>query len=551
MQFNKKILSKINSQSVIVSLCLFAVCLGTQQIQTVAWNTGIIEFARDSVGILMAVIIFTNYKRNDFVKYKTPYIIWSVIGTISGIVLIPLAIRNRADYLKADTLIIFLGTFMMGYCVIHTVISFFIEKYRPKFYLPLFIMWIVMLILMITSRSDYLWPECYFVLFLCYYMTPQTPNQRSNVTIGLINGIILGYIAIQAHALLCRPYDRVRYYGNFCNPNHNSMFLCVCLAAILAKILFVTKENKNKAIKSFYFFLAGSCYSLICMTMCRSGYLAALCATVFFLIAYCRIKKKTIYIKMGGLLFSIFVTMLPLTYLAVRYIPTIHPHVLFYFQEGYSDLRVHSWDEWDSEKYVTFKQMLQGVMERFGNIKDALETLQDAGNNDTFDDSLKVASYSAYIPMEISASASIEIADTDNDFNPKKVPALSEEESANSLVVRYTIYKWYFSHLSLRGMPYDEQGFQLTQNHWIQDTHNIYLDYGINFGYPVMVLFTIFIWWGIGRLTNQGLRTTDIRKLTCLLIALIPPIFGLSEFAWGTGTISTVALYLSFKEMFT
>lgn len=551
MQFNKKILSKINSQSVIVSLCLFAVCLGTQQIQTVAWNTGIIEFARDSVGILMAVIIFTNYKRNDFVKYKTPYIIWSVIGTVSGIVLIPLAIRNRADYLKADTLIIFLGTFMMGYCVIHTVISFFIEKYRPKFYLPLFIMWIVMLILMITSRSDYLWPECYFVLFLCYYMTPQTPNQRSNVTIGLINGIILGYIAIQAHALLCRPYDRVRYYGNFCNPNHNSMFLCVCLAAILAKILFVTKENKNKAIKSFYFFLAGSCYSLICMTMCRSGYLAALCATVFFLIAYCRIKKKTIYIKMGGLLFSIFVTMLPLTYLAVRYIPTIHPHVLFYFQEGYSDLRVHSWDEWDSEKYVTFKQMLQGVMERFGNIKDALETLQDAGNNDTFDDSLKVASYSAYIPMEISASASIEIADTDNDFNPKKVPALSEEESANSLVVRYTIYKWYFSHLSLRGMPYDEQGFQLTQNHWIQDTHNIYLDYGINFGYPVMVLFTIFIWWGIGRLTNQGLRTTDIRKLTCLLIALIPPIFGLSEFAWGTGTISTVALYLSFKEMFT
>ena len=99
-------------------------------------------------------------------------------------------------------------------------------------------------------------------------------------------------------------------------------------------------------------------------------------------------------------------------------------------------------------------------------------------------------------------------------------------------------------------MPYKEQGFQLTPTHWVQDTHNIYLDYGINFGYPVMILFTIFIWWGIGRLTGRGNRTKNTVQLTCLLFLLVPPVFGLLEFIWGAGTIYTVVFYMAFKEMF-
>lgn len=548
MHFLKKAAGKINLQTTLVSLCILGVCIGTQQIQTVAWNTGIIEFARDSLGVLMAVIIFTNYKWSDFVKYKIPYIIWSGVGILAGAIGIPIAFRQRLDFLKADTVIIALGILLMGYCIIHTFITFFIEKYRPKFYLPLFIIWIVMMVLMIFSRSDYLWPECYFVLFLCYYMTPQTPIQRKNVTTGLVNGMILGFVLIQAHSLLCRPYDIIRYQGNFCNPNHNSMFLCMCLAAILSKILFETKENGKKITRIFYFLLAEADYAFICMTMCRSGYLAAFVVTIFFLIAYCCIRKKRIFFRMGLLLVSLFVAALPLTYCAVRYIPTIHPHVLFYFQEGYSENRVHSWDERDSWKYVSFDLVLQGVLGRIENLKTALDDLQGEKNPSVpMPESLQLASRFDYIPPILLADTN---AKSSEQKTTVKTPALTDTEAANSLLVRQAIYEWYFSHLSLRGMPYDEQGFQLTTDHWIQDTHNIYLDYGINFGFPVMILFTIFIWWGIGRLTKQGFKTTNITKLACLLIALIPPVFGLFEFAWGAGMISTVAFYIAFKPMF-
>ncbi len=542
----KKIHERLNLQSLIVAVCILFVCIGTQRIQTVKWDTGLIELSRDSLGIWMAIIIFTNYKWSDFVKYKRPYIIWTVLGLVLGLIFVPLIVARRESFLMADTIVIALGVYLMGYCILHTLISFFVEGYRPKFYKPLLIIWVVMMIWMIFSQSDYLWPECYFVLFLCYYMTEQTPTQRANVIQGAVDGIILGFLCIQGHALLCRPYDRVRYMGNFCNPNHNCMFLCVCLSAILAKILFLSNDKAKKYIKACYFLLAGVCYSFICMTVCRSGYLTTFVVTVFFLMAYCVLKRKVVFIRMGMLLVLLFVLLFPVTYTAVRYVPTIHPHVVFYFQEGYSEDRVHSWDPRDSEKFITFEEMINEIFGRFAVLKPVSDSTAAGTKNSMLRNEILLVSNAP----TVSLGEALPVAAEESEINPDKIPALTIEEHENAFIVRYTIYKWYFTHLSLRGMPYDEQGFQLTKEHWIQDTHNIYLDYGINFGYPAMILFTVFIWWGIGRLIKRGIRERDVKKFATLLIVLVPPIFGLFEFSWGAGMISTVAFYLCFKEMF-
>lgn len=444
MHVIQEALRKINLQVTIVALCILGVCVGTQQIQTVAWNTGIIEFSRDSLGVLMALILFTHYRWGDFVKYKVPYLVWSILALLASLVSIPIAFQRRDNFLRADTMIIALGIFLMGYCVIHTFISFFIEKYRPRLYLPLFLLWVAMMVLMIFSKSDYLWPECYFVLFLCFYLTPQTAVQRRNVTMGLVNGLILSFVLIQGHSMLFRPYDKVRYQGNFCNPNNNCIFLCLCLSAILAKILFLTYENKKKPLRIFFFLLAGSCYSFICMTIGRSGYLAAVVVTVFFLIAYCRIRKKKLFIRMGMLLVLLFAAMLPVTYAAVRYIPTIHPHVLFYYQEGYSESFVHSWDEWDSEKYITFPQMLEGIFGRFGTLKDSYDSLQEENSDAEVPANTMIASAAgekkaAGLPssMLFANAGADRIAEA---AGSPKIPVLSQDEMENSLLVRYTIY---------------------------------------------------------------------------------------------------------------
>ncbi len=545
----KRIIDKCNIQNIIVSLCFLAVCLGTQKMQTQAWNSGWIEFSRDAVGALLAIIILSHYKWKDFTKHRLPYVVWTVIGIMGMGIGIPIAIANRADYLVVDTIAIALGIFLMGYCVIHTVISFVKEKYRPQYYKPLVILWIVMLLWMIFSETEFLWPECYFVLFLCYYLTEQTTEQKKNVLAGMTNGMIMGFLAIQAHAFLCRPYESPRYVGNFCNPNHNCMFLCLCLVAILGKILLGVRENRSKWIQIILYLMAAVCYSFIFMTGSRSGYMTVFVVTVCFLLGYCRVKKRSVFVRMGILLVSLFLVMMPLTYLAVRYIPTIHPHVVFYFQEGYSEDRVHSWDPRDSEKYVSFEEMLDSVMWRFTATLSSFE-FKRSGSVESYEE-MRVVSTRDYIPRTILTAVNIDSSsETDLEQDPDKIPALSASEARNAFLVRYTIYKWYVDHLSLRGMPYDEQGFQLTENHWIQDTHNIYLDYGINFGWPVMIMFAVFIWWGIGRLTRLAWKLRDVEKFICLMVALVPPIFGMFEFAWGAGMLSTVAFYFIFKEMF-
>lgn len=542
MALKSKRLNSSAIQRIIVAFCLFAVCVGTQQIQTVKWDTGIIEFSRDCFGVLMALILFTHYKWSDFVKYKLPYLIWTGFGLTVGTAVTCYVVSKRFSYLFADTIIIALGVFLIGYCIIHTIISFFIEKQRPKLYMPLFIIWTVMMILMIFSRSEYLWPECYFVLFLCYYLTDRTQEQRRNVTLGIIDGIILGFIVIQAHSLLFRPYDIVRYKGNFCNPNHNCVFLCFCFAAILSKILYLKKEKAKRPVIIFFFLLAEACYSFIFMTISRSGYLATFFITVAFLIMYCRTISKKVFFRMGILLSSLFIVIMPLTYLAVRYIPTIHPHVLFYYQEGYSEERVHSWDSRDSEKYVSFESLIQVALGRFKGTNTDYNILFKKKNSAA---TVFMVVRSASTSSDLSRDALLQAAILPS----SKAPALTDEEAINGFLVRYTIYKWYWDHLSLRGMPYDEQGFQLTADHWIQDTHNIYLDYGINFGIPVMILFTVFIWYGIGRLICNSCKQINVTKMSCLLITLIPPIFGLFEFAWGSGMLYTIAFYLCFSEM--
>lgn len=546
---------KANIQNMIVTLCFLMICIGTQQMQTKKWDSGLIELCRDSLGVWMTIIIFTNYKWSDIKKYKVPYMIWGGLGLALGVILTPWIIAQRPAYLWSDTIIIVVGGYLVGFCLIHTFIRFVVEGYRPQFFLPLFGIWLVMMVWMVFSRSDYLWPECYLVLFLCYYMTEQTQEQRRNVLKGTINGIILSYMVIQAHAFLCRPYDRPRYYGNFCNPNHNCMFLCICLVAILGKILILAKERKKKIVQIFYFLLGSTCYSFIFMTACRSGYLATFVITVFFLIAYCKVKKKRIFVRIGVLLVALFIVVMPLTYLATRYIPTIHPHVVFYFQEGYSEERVHSWDDRESEKFISFEELLGIVFGRFSALMNSYENLFGAISiPEIISCDYEIASNSGMIPIgaliAINEQEQKVQESNENIENRDRIPILNSSEDANALVVRYTIYNWYFTHLSLRGMPYDEQGFQLTEDHWIQDTHNIYLDYGINFGWPAMILFTVFIWWGIGRLTRQGLKTGEVEKFVALLFVLVPPIFGMFEFAWGAGTISTAVFYLCFKEIF-
>lgn len=72
--------------------------------------------------------------------------------------------------------------------------------------------------------------------------------------------------------------------------------------------------------------------------------------------------------------------------------------------------------------------------------------------------------------------------DAEETVSSDRNPILSDIEGTDALLVRGTIYKHYLNQLNFRGHPYSEQGFYLTSSYWIHHAHNIYLQYGTDFG---------------------------------------------------------------------
>lgn len=117
-----------------------------------------------------------------------------------------------------------LAVFLTGYALIHTVIRVAVEKKYPVLEKKFLAVWGVMMFLMIFSRSDYIWPLCYLVMFGCFYLTDYTAEEREDLFQGCLNGIILGFFVFQGFCCVFRPYDSVRYQGMYNNPNLNALF---------------------------------------------------------------------------------------------------------------------------------------------------------------------------------------------------------------------------------------------------------------------------------------------------------------------------------------
>ena len=94
--------------------------------------------------------------------------------------------------------------------------------------------------------------------------------------------------------------------------------------------------------------------------------------------------------------------------------------------------------------------------------------------------------------------------------------------------------------LNLLGHKQTEQGFQLTYFYWVGHAHNIYLQYATDFGIIVGACFIGMCFWGIVALYK---RRDKCRNEGGLLLILVPLLFGMLEYSWGSGAITIVILF--------
>lgn len=66
-----------------------------------------------------------------------------------------------------------------------------------------------------------------------------------------------------------------------------------------------------------------------------------------------------------GILLSICIVLLfPVVYGCVRYLPTVLHHPVWFEGEYHEDYSVHSYDPWNSDRYISFEEALENNVGR-------------------------------------------------------------------------------------------------------------------------------------------------------------------------------------------
>lgn len=529
------------------TLCFLTFCVIDQRVKTGSGLNGVNESFRDLTGIVMGVILLSHYKWKDFRKWKIPYIAWSVAGLGVGAGLFALS-GNWIPFWN-DRIVVCADVFLWGYIVIHVAVDFFAEKRRPGLDGGPALVWLAMMLAMIWSRNTSLWPLCYLVVFGCFYLTAFTEEERRDLWRGCVDGVVLSFILFQGFCCVFRPYDAVRYVGIHNNSNLNALYYLAVLGAVFTRILELTKNGAAKWIRIVWWLMAGAALSFLFMTIGRIAWITAFVMGLIFLGLWNGVTRRRKWIRNGMLLALCFLLMFPVCFGATRYLPPVFHHPVWFWGE-WSDEKVHSWDEWDSDKYVDLDEFLEAAVGRIaGSVENLLEhsplhvraraaaaktgdfrTAADRGDSGSVADAGDLGTVAQEEDSRIAAAI------------------LQPEQETDTLLVRGIIYKHYLTHLNWRGHPYEEQGFQLTRYYWIGHAHNIYLQYGTDFGIPVMILFTAMILWGIIRCGIRGRRNGSAEDVAALFFIAIPAVFGLLECAWGVGSLSITMLFIAWGQ---
>lgn len=522
---------------ILYMLCFFMLCAIEQRSKNAHPLYGWREFFASLTGIVMLIIIISHYKLSEFLRWKKIYIIWTVVGLI-GVIIASCLAFDRVVFFHV-WMSVFLTAYIGGYVLIHTFIAFVIEKKRPELNKPGMILWLTMMLGMLFSRSDLNWPIGFLLLFGCFYLTDYTAEEQEDLLQGMLDGLILGFFILQGHAFLFRPYEEARYRAFFSNPNWNSLFYVEILAAVFAKIVYVTKKESKWWIKVYYWLGAGVLLSYEFMTIGRSGWLTAILLSIFFVWAMSRLKRKKEIIRHGAMLILCFAVTFPVCFGAARYLPPFFHHVIWFYGE-WSENKVHSWDKWDSPKFIDIDEFFEAVMGRMLS-------------------SLKELSQSSPLLLKAEAAEPTKAIDvTDSELrewakywglppeDPRLRTALFKTREAVPNV-RIEIYKYYFQHLNMTGHKQDEQGFQLLPVYIVGHAHNIFLQWGTDFGIPVMLLYILLIIWSFVCLKRKYTQNQSIKAYAELLYVLIPAVFGMFEYAWGVGALSITMQFVAFR----
>lgn len=486
---------------------------------------------------------------------------------------------------------------------------------------PLGVLWLGFTVLMLFSGSDLVWGVWYFGMFGLFFLTEYTKEDREALVKGMVNGTLIATFLMQAFAWGLRPFDEVRYKGAYDNCNVQALYYLIVYGMLILKLHFGQKERllftqrtlqaavngeksskkKFRWIQLLWFICAGAVISQIFLTQSRT---AVLCVVLLTLVYGVDVWLSAVGAgsrqnmvgagravgSMAAICVCTIVLLFPV-YLADRWLPVILHHPIW-FEGEWSEDKVHSFDPADSDKYVSFQEIIQTATGRFGTGGSVREVegldeskiqesklLEEAQNQKT-EELGKTENGEMMLPQEpdiqetgqeereASSQESIEPENTaENNTEAEYDTALSEEEPGeqeqieesapgddnwSSGRIRIEIWKKYLQNLKIRGHKQREGYFQITPSYHAWHAQNLWIQCLYYFGIPAGILWLIL---------SIALPCADIKRYlkkgACRKYGLVPIVFiilflgfGTLEVVWNPGQLILCLAYLVHHPMF-
>lgn len=467
-------------------------------------------------GAVMAVILFSAYPPKEFLK--PVYMIYSAVSIAALAGAWCWWLQNQAAIYPGVLLTAVLNIWLLGIFVIKMFLDVVIHKTKRLRFCKLEIAAAVMLLCMLLSVNEDIWPGWYLVMFGLFYHTEYSREDMNEMKEGMLDGIIVSFFLLQGAAFVFRPYDEVRYNGIYANCNVNACFYGIVWLAFLIRMYAIRKAKDKKWKEVLCFLFAGALTAFVLITGCRTSMLAMISAGFFYVIfADFRDLKDKAGRFLGKLILHVAVVCLslPVVFVAVRYLPPVFHHPIWYDGE-YRVQRVHSFDPWDSEKYISWEECSDMVAGRLKTVMKMIFGEEQAA------------------VMTVHASSP---AGEGERIHPVD----------SSIEVRLNFWKFYMQNGNLRGHS-NEEGHDLPDysGRYIWHSQNVFVQYWYYYGIPAAILF-LAVCGALIVTCIKRIMTGQDNALICLLFVVFWLMYGMAESVWYPGQMAFFLVFFTPK----
>ena len=504
----------VSSKRMLYTLCFIALF-------AIDWTRGsqigiVWAWTINMTGVVMAVILFSAYSPKEFLK--PIYIIYSAIGIAAlGIAYYWWTMHQTAIF-RGQLLTAVLNIWLLGIFVIKMFLEVVVYRTKKLHFCKTEITAAVMLLWMLFSVNEDIWPGWYLVMFGLFYHTEFKKEEMKALKEGMLDGIIASFFLLQGAAFVFRPYDVVRYSGIYNNCNMNALFYGIVWIAFLMRLYDIRKKKEKKWKEILCFLFAGAIMAFSLMTGCRTVLLAMIVTGFFYVIFtdFWGLKYKAgRFIGRLALYAVVACVSIPIVYAAARYLPPVFHHPVWYDGE-YGVYKVHSFDPWDSEKYISWEDCSDMIAGRLKPIIKMIFGEEQAG---------LIAVQAAELSEEGERVRNVD----------------------RSIQVRVDFWKFYMQGSNLKG-HLNEEGHEQPDfpNQYIWHAQNTFVQFWYYYGVPSAILFVIVALMLVVISIKKILEGWD-NALLCLLCIVFWVMYGLAECVWYPGQMILLLVFFTPK----